>query len=251
MMKWSVRNGKNDSIPKNEYEQFLEAMSYYHQGDYTSAYQSFKPIQHLPHFRTLMTKPFVHTNIALKQFHVVYEWIEESLVIDDRNEDELIEWYIYTMIQEKKYGEAIELIHVFLEAVDLSYDLRKALLKLKNMATEFQKKDRIETKLSEIAFSYQRDLIDFILQIDRINIETHEPLMLEILQDAYADPFVKYQLLELLHGKGYDQPITYVNGLKERFTINPKDFVPIGDVAFALRLKLPINSLNIMPLSST
>lgn len=217
-------------FPKEEYNRYLEALQLYKQKDFLSARIAFQTLQHLPYFRTLMTKPYVLTLIALKDFRSVYQWIEDALLLETQNEDELIEYYIYTMIQEKKYREAMELIYLFLDAMDLSMELRKTLLKLKNMAREFEKRDQIEQRLKEIKFSYHHELVDLILDLENLSIKEHESLILETLQDPYADPFIKYQLLGLLYKHDYRKKVNYVNSLNESFEINTCEFQPIDEL---------------------
>ncbi|HEY8435829.1 MAG TPA: hypothetical protein VIK63_02115 [Haloplasmataceae bacterium] len=214
-------------FPKEEYRRYLEALNYYQQEDYLSARFAFQSIQHVPGFRSLITKPFIMTLIALKDFRTAYRWIEDALAMDPGNEDELIESYIYTMIQEKKYSEAIELIYLFLEAWDLSDELKKALYKLKHLAKACRRKDEIEQRLNQIKFTYHDGLVELIRHFDDFDIQTHESLILDIFQDPYADPFIKYQLLERLNKSDYDKTISYVNGLREQFYLTREDFTPL------------------------
>lgn len=214
-------------FPKEEYARYLEALNHYQQKDYDKAIQAFKEISHLPHFRPLITKPFVHSNMELKKYRDVYDFIEDTFLEPNSDEDYLIERYVYTMILEKNYDQANQLISILLDAGDISEHLTRSLKKLRHMVQEFKRKEAIENKLEEIEFSYHSNLIDLVMNLDQLDIQEYQQAIYEILQDKHADPFIKYQLLEYLRVESSIKSVPYINSFDEHFTIDFNQFTPI------------------------
>lgn len=217
------------SFPKGDYDQYLKAIDLYDNEYYTESLELFDHLYQKNHFKKLVIKYLLDIHILLERFTKVYDLIEEAFLDGQVEEDYLIERYIYAMILDQKYQNALKFIELLLCCDDISVELKQELNRQKKLAEELMMKHHLfnEGSLSEIR--RHSEMVNLIVNLEQLNYSRDKVKVIGILTDQKADPLIKYQLIKYLASNGLERIVPYTNSYGEQFDFDLYQFVDIYD----------------------
>lgn len=212
------------AFPKREYSIYLKALSCYRKQAYQMAIYYFKQIDHLPYFKKLILNPLFDAYLQIGAYREIYDWLEDNFLVNALDEDDLIDKYIYTLLHDQRARQAEALIQVMMESQELTPKFKRKLRKYQWITKEILRKEAIEKRMEIFAYAYQNQQVNLLINLDQLVFDENQDVLLALLQDAKADPLIKYQILLYLKERNYQDTIEYVNSFQDTFIISLDHF---------------------------
>jgi hypothetical protein len=209
-------------FPKNQNQIFLEAVKLYEMGQLHQSQDLFNKLREDNLFKKYAIKYSIEINIQFKRYEHVYSIIEDEFVNLNLSEDYLIDRYIYTMILDSKYNDAVKMIDMLVNNNCVTNPLVIKFSRYKQIIQTLASRSYTSTLESYLS-SKRRG--EYMFNIDERNLNWDE--LSNLLVNAQADSLVKYHALKKAITEYRLHDIEYINCMGQRFTINSDNFVDI------------------------
>jgi len=211
-------------FPKQELRCYYEGIKCFNNKQYARALALFDKAKEIETLHQECLKYIIECHIELHHFDEVYRIIENEFIDQNLDEEYLIKKYLYTMVLEEQYLEALELIKIYQNNFYSSPDLKKYLMELSKIINDKLNHNEIDFMKYLLSDAFE-DHLEIIFNLDKLNASKYIIEIEAFLTNPDVDAFVKYTLLAYLMENKLINRIKYTNYFKETFIIDQQNFV--------------------------